>query len=88
MRLDLFLTAARLFKRRTEAQRRATAGSVRLNGQAAKPAHPVKVGDRIQITYARWEVELEIREIPMRSLPKERAAELYELIERRTRNST
>lgn len=87
MRLDQYLTAARLFKRRTEAQRRVSAGAVRLNGQATKPAHPVKVGDRLQITYARWDVEVEIREIPIRSVSKDRAAELYESIERRTREA-
>jgi len=85
LRLDLFLTAARLIKRRTEAQRKVESGAVRLNGRDTKPAHPVKPGDRLQIRYRRQDVEVEIVKIPQRSVPKQLAAELYRVINQTSR---
>ena len=50
MRLDLYLKASRICPRRTVAQKLCDAGRVSLNGNSAKPAHPVKTGDEITIT--------------------------------------
>lgn len=47
MRLDQWLWAVRVFKTRTSAAEAIKAGHVTVNGQGAKPAREVRVGDRI-----------------------------------------
>jgi ribosome-associated heat shock protein Hsp15 len=46
-RVDLWLWAVRLFKSRSAATDACRGGHVRVNGSPAKPATPVRVGDRI-----------------------------------------
>lgn len=78
MRLDLFLKASRLVKRRTVAQELCEAGRVLVNGQPAKPAKEVRAGDRLTLTYPSRTVGLEVLAVPASSknvkLPPE---ELY-----------
>lgn len=47
-RVDRFLWAVRLCKTRTLATQVCRAGHVRVNGTPAKPATPVRAGDRIE----------------------------------------
>jgi ribosome-associated heat shock protein Hsp15 len=49
VRIDKWLWAARFFKTRSLAARVCELGRIHANGQPAKPAHPVKVGDRLEI---------------------------------------
>lgn len=49
MRLDKWLWAARLYKTRSLAADEVLIGRVSVNGQAAKPAREVKVGDLLQV---------------------------------------
>ncbi len=46
-RVDAWLWSVRLFKSRSQATAAVKAGHVRVNGERAKPATNVKVGDRI-----------------------------------------
>lgn len=82
MRLDVYLKTARLFSRRTEAQRQIGLGQVLLNGAPAKPAHAVAPGDRLLIRYLRLELELEITATPRGNVSKAVAPGLYRLIRR------
>src|SRR5438876_6139671 len=50
MRLDKFLQVSKLVRRRTLAHTLCEAGRVRINGAAAKPSAPVKLGDVITIS--------------------------------------
>lgn len=50
MRLDRWLTAARVFKSRTLAAEACDGGKVHLNDEAAKPARAVRPGDLLRIT--------------------------------------
>jgi ribosome-associated heat shock protein Hsp15 len=50
MRIDKWLWAARAFKTRSLAAGACEGGKVDLNGDAAKPARPVRAGDRVEIT--------------------------------------
>src|SRR5437879_13654399 len=49
VRMDTWLWAARLFKTRTLAKRACELGRVESNGQAAKPARDVRIGDMLKI---------------------------------------
>ena len=49
LRLDRWLWAARFFKTRGLAAEAAAGGHVHLNGARAKPAKPIRVGDRVSI---------------------------------------
>jgi ribosome-associated heat shock protein Hsp15 len=50
MRMDKWLWAARFFKTRAIAARSCELGRIRSNGQLAKPAREVKVGDMLQVS--------------------------------------
>ena len=48
VRVDKWLWAVRVFKTRRQATDACTAGRIRINGEVAKPASKVKVGDVVQ----------------------------------------
>ena len=48
-RVDSWLWAVRVFKSRSQATAAVKAGHVRVNGERAKPATSVKVGDRVAV---------------------------------------
>jgi ribosome-associated heat shock protein Hsp15 len=52
MRVDHWLWAVRLFKTRSTATAACKGGHVRINGRAAKPASPIRVGDRVEARVA------------------------------------
>jgi ribosomal 50S subunit-recycling heat shock protein len=79
VRLDLFLKASRLVKRRAAAQEACDAGRVRVNGHEAKPAKEVKSGDRITLLYNAKSIELEVLDMPV-SPGKGEPGPLYRVI--------
>lgn len=81
MRLDKFLKVSRLIKRRTVANSVSDLGRVLVNGNVAKPAKQLKVGDVITIEYANKNVTAKVLVIPEGNVPVQAAADLYELIE-------
>jgi len=48
-RVDRWVWAIRLYKTRADATDGCRGGHVEINGQTAKPAAPVRVGDRVQV---------------------------------------
>lgn len=58
--MDRWLWGVRLLKTRSEATDACRAGHVRVNGKSAKPATPVRVGDRVQALVHERERELEV----------------------------
>ena len=52
MRLDKYLKAAKLFKRRTVSNAIAKQKKIEVNGRIAKPAQLIKIGDLITIRFA------------------------------------
>jgi ribosomal 50S subunit-recycling heat shock protein len=80
MRLDSFLSDARLIKRRTQAKKACEAGLVLLDGHKAKPGKEIKEGQIITINFARRILEVRILEIPFRSVRKEEAKNLYAVV--------
>ena len=81
MRLDKFLKVSRLIKRRTVANSISDLGRVFVNGNIAKPAKQLKVGDIISIEYANKTVTAKVLEIPTGNVPVQMASTLYEIIE-------
>ncbi len=76
MRLDKYLKASRLIKRRTVANEACDAGRVSINGKVAKASQDVKVGDTIEIGFGTKNVKVEVLSIQDTS-KKEEAKELF-----------
>ena len=70
LRLDLYLKRSGLVKRRPLAATLCDNGYVNLNGRPAGPGKAVKVGDRVEIRYARKKVLVEVTEIPGKQVKK------------------
>jgi ribosome-associated heat shock protein Hsp15 len=78
MRLDKWLWAARFFKTRSLAQQAVGGGRVQLNGARTKPAHEVKVGDRVDVRVEDWRWEVQVKGLSDRRGPAEEARKLYQ----------
>ncbi len=59
-RVDQWLWAVRLFKTRSMATAACKSGHVRVNGSAAKAAHPLRIGDRVEARVGDRERVLEV----------------------------
>ena len=77
VRVDRWLSAARIFKSRTQATLACVEGEVRINGEVAKPSHTVKVGDKVSADAPRGCVVLEITALSDKRLAPALARELY-----------
>lgn len=60
VRMDLWLWAARFFKTRTLAKRACDLGRIVSNGQPAKAARDVRVGDNLRVTNEGGDFEIEV----------------------------
>jgi ribosome-associated heat shock protein Hsp15 len=60
VRMDLWLWAARFFKTRPLAKRACELGRVLSNGQPAKAAREVRVGDRLRVTNDGGDFEIDV----------------------------
>lgn len=78
MRLDKWLWAARFFKTRTLAVEAIEGGRVSVNGDRAKPAKELKVGDRVSVRRPPFEHVITVRELSDKRGPASVAATLYE----------
>ena len=81
MRLDKFLKVSRLIKRRTVANTVSEMGRVLVNGNSAKPAKQLKVGDIIEIEYASKTEKVEVLVIPSGNVSIQESSTLYKIIE-------
>ncbi len=71
MRVDKWLSAVNIVKRRTIAQDMVKSGVVFINEIKAKPSKEVKVGDKIKIEYLKGSKEYEVLQIPTtKTIPK------------------
>ena len=77
MRLDKFLKVSRLIKRRTVANTVSEMGRVLINGNVAKPAKQIKVGDIIEIEYANKTEKYEVLIVPNGNVSIQEAENLY-----------
>ena len=79
MRIDKFLKASRILKRRTVAQEACTEEKVIINGKQAKPSTAVKIGDVVEILYATGTLKIRVLNIK-ETVKKDEASSLYEVI--------
>jgi ribosome-associated heat shock protein Hsp15 len=78
VRLDKWLWAARFYKTRTLAAEAIGGGKVQVNGDRAKRARPVQVGDEVRVRQGPYEHLVVVRELSERRGPASHAAALYE----------
>ena len=78
VRLDKWLWAARFFKTRSLAAEAIAGGKVQVNGERAKRARPLQVGDQIRVRLGPYEHQVVVRTLSGRRGPAAAAAELYE----------
>jgi len=78
LRVDKWLWAARFYKTRSLAAEAVGGGKVRVNGGRAKPARPVKVGDRLQINKGGFDYSITVLALSARRGPATEARTLYE----------
>lgn len=60
VRIDKWLWAARFFKTRSLATRACELGRIQWNGQTAKPARDVRIGDMLRVTNEGGDFEVEV----------------------------
>lgn len=81
MRLDKFLKVSRLIKRRTVAASVAETGRIFVNGNPAKPAKQLKIGDIIEIDFANKTEKYEVLIVPEGNVSVQESGNLYKIIE-------
>lgn len=77
-RIDRWLTAARWFKSRSQAQQACEAGHVTVNGVAVKSSRVVQVGDKVSARAPRGLVVGVVQDIEHKRQSPVRARQLYE----------
>ncbi|MDR2634632.1 MAG: RNA-binding S4 domain-containing protein [Clostridiales bacterium] len=63
MRIDKFLKASRVIKRRTVAADACGAGRIIVNGKPVKPAKEVKPGDKVTVVFGNREISFTVRSV-------------------------
>jgi ribosome-associated heat shock protein Hsp15 len=78
VRMDKWLWAARFFKTRSLAARACELGRIESNGQAAKAAREVRVGDRLQVKNDGGDFQVEVLALSEIRGPASIAQTLYQ----------
>jgi ribosome-associated heat shock protein Hsp15 len=77
VRIDKWLWAARFFKTRSLAADAVVAGKVLVDGERAKPAKLIQIGDELRVRLGPYEHVLHVRALSERRGPATVAATLY-----------
>ena len=83
MRIDKYLKVSRLAKRRSEAHEALVNGRITRSGLPLKPGYDVKVGDVLELHYARRFVTVRILHVPLKVTPALKDTVLYEVLAER-----
>ena len=79
MRVDKFLKVSRIIKRRTVAGEACGTGHIAVNGKPAKPAHRVKVGDILEVSFGQRTLTVKILSVKEHAL-KADSSSMYEVL--------
>lgn len=74
VRLDAWLWAVRVYKTRSAATAACRAGHVRVGGEPAKAAHPVRIGDEVRVRIAGFDRILIVKQLLVKRVGAPRAA--------------
>ena len=77
VRMDVWLWAARFFKTRTLAKHACELGRIQSNGQVAKAAREVRIGDKLRVSNEGGDFEIEVLELSDLRGPAAVAQTLY-----------
>jgi ribosomal 50S subunit-recycling heat shock protein len=80
LRMDVLLHRLCLTRSRNEAKTACDAGAVSLNGKKARAADAVLPGARVEVRWPARTLELELLELPGKSVSKKAAKELYRVL--------
>ena len=83
MRIDKYLKVSRLAKRRSEAHEALVNGRITREGKPLKPGYEVKIGDVIELHYARKFLTVRILHVPEKVTPKLKDIVMYETVSER-----
>jgi ribosome-associated heat shock protein Hsp15 len=86
MRIDRFLSVARIFKSRSLATEAASSLMVYIDNLPAKPSKEVRTGMIVEIDTPRFYKKIRILFLPRGNVGKKEALDLYESLEERTKN--
>ena len=86
MRLDRFLSVARIFKSRSLAAEAISASMVYIDGIPAKPAKEIKLGAIIEIDTPRFYKKIEVISLPGGNISRKDASSLYSVREEREKD--
>ena len=86
MRLDRFLSVARIFKSRSLAADAISSSMVFIDNMPAKPAKEIKPGAIIEIDTPRFFMKIEILSLPISNVSRKVALSLYKLLEERRKD--
>ena len=79
MRIDKFLKASRILKRRSVANEACSGGRVSVNGKSVKPSYSLKVGDEVEIAFGEGALKFKVLNLK-ETVKKDEAATLYEIL--------
>ncbi|OKL53464.1 RNA-binding protein [Bowdeniella nasicola] len=77
VRVDVWLWSVRQIKTRSAAGQACRAGHVRVNGERAKPATPVRIGDEVRYRFQGFDRILEVTALLKKRVGASVAAECY-----------
>lgn len=80
MRIDKLLDVLCIVKHRNIAKKACDNGFVTVNGNIAKPAKKVKVGDEISVALFGFIIKFEMTEMPTKNIKKSDAKNYYKLV--------
>ena len=84
LRLDVLLHRLCLTRSRSEAKNACDSGAVLVGGRPAKASEAVPAGATIDLRFPRRRVVIALDQLPPKSTSKQRAREMYRVVEEET----
>ncbi len=79
MRIDKFLKVSRILKRRTISKEACENGKVIVNGKEVKPSYKLKIGDVVEIIFAKNSLIFEVLDLK-ETVKKDQIQSLYKIL--------